>query len=107
MIQQHKTPDAYRFASKKYRGDSKQGKDFKKKHSVLNFKRKVCFLCGEDVAGYVKIIKTASGLKCNHIRPNLTADPKLTAGETKRIAERLKPGERAVKGNDGMIRIIE
>lgn len=108
MLQTNKKSTAYRFQKSRYKGDSKAGEEFKKNKSTYEFKRKVCFLCGNDVDGYVKISKNASGvMSCDHVRPIRTVDPKLTAGETKRIADRLKQNERAVKGKDGIIRVIE
>lgn len=108
MLQQNSRKEPYRFLKDRYTGDSRIGQEFKEKKSTYAFKRKPCLVCGLEYDGYVKISKNASGkMSCTHVRPNLTADPKLTAGETKRIADRLKPNEKAVKGKDGIIRVIE
>lgn len=107
MLESNK-PNPYRFGAKKYVGDSKQGAEFKKKRAVHVFKRKVCFCCGQDVIGYVRVFKNSAGkLQCTHIRPNRTADPRLSQGESKRIADKLGKNEKAVKAKDGIIRVIE
>lgn len=102
-------PAGYRFGSKVFKADSKKIKEaFKAKEiEPWMLKKRVCGICGQEYSGYVKIKSTRKGLACTHERPALCEDPHLTAGEQKRIGGRLAPNEVAVKGDDGLIRIVE
>lgn len=100
--------DSFRFNRKKvFRKDSSQKGLFSKNSSDLQ-SNEICGICGKpNITGYVKIKTTVKGLVCDHERPVVYRDPQLTQGEEKRISEKLKPNEVAVKGEDGIIRIIE
>lgn len=71
-------------------------------------KRKVCDVCGKK---YLHALRWGYGDKgkkwCLHDNPSKVDPTKLTAGERKRVADKLKPNEVAVKGSDGIIRICE
>lgn len=106
MISRKNNIPGYRFASDAYKKDIKEKDAFKKEMEIQDTSH-VCRVCKKGYTGYVKILFKDGTLTCVHDRPILFEDPHLTAGEQKRIGSRLSPNEIAVKGDDGMIRIIE
>jgi hypothetical protein len=96
----------YRFRKEVFKADKKTSKKFQK-NKIEVVQTDNCSICKQEYTGYVKIKLTSKGLVCIHERPSLCEDPHLTAGEQKRIASRLAPNEIAVKGGDGIIRILE
>ena len=96
----------YRFRKEVFREDIKSKKKFEKNKTEI-VRTDICNICKQKYNGYVKIKLTSKGLKCTHELPVLYEDPHLTAGEQRRIASRLAHDEIAVKGGDGIIRILE
>ena len=71
--------------------------------------QKVCDICGEPYESSVRVHLEKGNTFCVHDDPSTGVQGRgvLSQAEERRVASRLKPHERAVKGNDGMIRILE
>lgn len=99
----NKNNNGYRFRKEVYRKGTKGV--FGLRGSLP--KNKVCRICKQEYQGYVRISLSNAGIECFHDSPALMVDPKLTAGEQRRISSKLAPNEHAIKGSDGVIRIVE
>lgn len=98
--------NAFRFSSKKHKEDVRRASEFRKEYTVEV--PRTCRVCGQEPAtGYTKLKVVKGKTTCTHVRPTRYEDPHLTQGESKRIADKLSANEVAVKGDDGIIRIID